>query len=316
MKHLLSKHTPETLRRLSETNKALALVTTRHQSRVTHFVEDVALPADAVGIHLVTYPNTDPNSIAELALALVHVPTAAKRSHFRRKRKVSDSQPHASSLTHFGVSLEGHSPEEAAAVQLDATLMITPFQVAETIIFNHPDLLSIKAGVAANVIHNHIAQTLKQDNTLPQYLSSHPTDYYQIVTAKNPQTGANINPVTTGPDGKTIVDKDGNPLKWPQQDGQNVVQNYQLSTGVVGSTDGRQQGAAFSALAAVLRSTKNDKSLNGESWSVQRGITSIQQSSFPPSRRRLWKRWQKTLASNGTSATRLPRTASTSTTVR
>ena len=282
VKHSLTQHTPETLRRHSETNKALALLTSQNQSRVTHFVEDVELPADAVGIHLVTYPNKDPNSIAELALAFVHIPTAAKRSHFRQKRKLSDMQPHASSLTHFGLSLGAHSLEDAAAVQLDATLMITPFQVAETIVFTHPDLLTMKANVAANVIHSHISQALKQDNTLPQYLSSHAKDYAQVVTATNPQTGEVINPVTTGPDGKPIVDSKGDPLKWPQQDGKDVIQNYQLSAGVVGTTDGRQPGAAASVLGAVLRSTKNDKSLNGESWSIQRGITSTQQSGVQP----------------------------------
>ena len=164
------------------------------------------MPADAVGIHLVTYPNADPNSIPELALSFVHIPTPSKRSHFRQKHKFSARQPHASALTHFGISLDAHSAEEAAAVKLDATLMVTPFQVAETIIFNHPDLLTTKANVATTVIYNHIAQTLKQDGELPQYLSAHgpgsSDPYYSIEVAKNPQTGANINPVTTDRSGK------------------------------------------------------------------------------------------------------------------
>ena len=286
LKHSLTRHTPETLSRFSKTNKALALLSDDNQSRVTHFVEDVELPADAVGVHLVTYPNKDPNKIPELALPFIHIPTAAKRSHFRQKHKASSRRPHASSLTHLGVSLDGHSPEEAAAVRLDATEVVTPFQAAETIIFNHPDLLTTKANVAATVIYNHIAQTLHEDGTLPQYLSAHgpgtSDPYYAIETAKNPRTGANINPISQQPDGKPIVDKDGNPIKWPQQDGQNVVQQYKLSPGVVGSTDGSQPGAAFRALAAVLQTTKNDPSLNGESWSIQHGITSTQQSNVQP----------------------------------
>jgi len=287
VKHSLTQHTPETLARHSQTNKALAMLSAQHQTRVTHFVEDVELPADAVGIHLVTYPSKDPNSIPDLALSFIHIPTSAKRSHFRQKRKLSNIQPHASSLTHFGVSLGALSAEEAAAVQLDATLMITPFQVAESIVFQHPDLLTIKLNVAANVILTHIAGALKADNTLPQYLSLHgpgsSDPYATTITATNPQTGANITPVTKGPDGKTIVDKDGNPLKWPKDaSGQNIIQNYTLSAGVVGTTDGKQKGAASSVLNSVLRSTKNDRSLNGESWSIQRGITSTQQANVQP----------------------------------
>ena len=290
LRHMLARHTPETFSRHSETNKALALIPREHQSRVTHYVEDVELPADAVGIQLVTYPHQDPNSIPELALAFIHIPTAAKRRHFRQKRKDGAWEAHASSLTHFGISLDSHAPEEAAAVRLDATQIVTPFSTAETIIFTHPDLLTTRADVASTVIYNHISQTLYQDRTFPLYLSAHgpgtSDPYYAIHTAINPQTGAPINPVTTDKNGRPIVDKNGHPITWPQQGGQNVVQQYKLSPGVVGSTDGTQQGKAFSALAAVLQTTKNDPSLNGQSWSVQHGITSTQRSNVqtqPPS---------------------------------
>jgi hypothetical protein len=285
LKHTLARHTPETLSRFRETNKALALLSAENQSRVTHFVEDLELPAE-VGIHLVTYPNPDLNSIPQLALTFIHIPTAARRSHFRQKRKDGEREPHVSSLSHFGIRLDGLAAAEVAAIKFDATAMVTPFSTAETIIFNHPDLLTIKADVAATVIYNHISQVLHQDGTLPQYLSAHAPDtddpYYTIHTAMNPQTGQPINPITTDDDGNPIVDKDGKPITWPQQDGQNVVQQYQLSDGVVGSTDGTQAGAAFSALTAVLRSTKDDVSLNGQSWSKQHGITSTQQSNVQP----------------------------------
>ena len=81
----LTRHTPETYSRHSQANKALALIPEARRSRVTHFAEEVELPADAVGFHLVTYPNTDPNSIPELALAFIHIPIAAKRRHFRQE---------------------------------------------------------------------------------------------------------------------------------------------------------------------------------------------------------------------------------------
>src|ERR1044071_2906134 len=112
LKHTLTRHTHETLCRHSASNKALALIPEEHRCRVTHFVEDVELPADAVGFHLVTYLHADANCIPNPALVFVHVPTAARRSHFRRKRKGSARQPYASSLTHLCIRLDSHTPEE------------------------------------------------------------------------------------------------------------------------------------------------------------------------------------------------------------
>ncbi len=274
-KYSLNRHTPETLAQYQKTNKALALIPEERLGWVTHFVEDVELPADAVGIHLVTFPNDDPNSIPELALAFIHIPTAAKRRHFRQKRKAPAAESIPSSLTHFGINLDSQSPEAAAAVKLDATSIHSPFSSAETIIFNHPDLMSLKAEYAATVIHNHIGQALLANQQLPDYISANPakspTPYYAITVATNPQSQLPINPIS-------VNDKNGNPIKWPQQNGQNVIQQYTLSPAVVGSSDGTQQGIAFSVLAVVLQTTKDDPSLNGQSWSVQHGITSTQQS--------------------------------------
>jgi hypothetical protein len=176
--------------------------------------------------------------------------------------------------------------EDVEGVNLDATLVQTPIQIAEAIIFNHPDLLTIRADVAATVIYDHISLALKQDDTLPQYISAHGSGasdpYYTITVATNPQTGEVITPITTDDSGNPIVDKNGKPIQWPQQNGQSVIQQYTLSAGVVGTTDGTQQGALFSALAAVLRSTKDDPSLNGQSWSTQHGITAVQRTNVQP----------------------------------
>jgi hypothetical protein len=275
IKRSLMRHTPETLRQHRQTNKALALIPEERLSWVTHYVEDLELPADSAGIHLVTYPNQDPNTIAELALAFVNIPTAAKRRHFRQKRKGIAAESYVSSLTHFGINLDSQSPEEAASIKLDATHIASPFSIAETIIFNHPDLITLKAEVASTVIHNHIDLALDADQQFPDYLSQNPpgsdTPFYVINVALNPQTKLPINPIS-------VNDKNGNPINWPTQNGQNVIQQYQLSPGVVGSPDGTQQGVSYRTLLAVLQTTKNDPSLNGQAWSVQHGITSTQQS--------------------------------------
>lgn len=289
LSHNLARHTPETLRRHRETNKALALMSAENQTQLTHFVADVELPSE-VGMHLVTYENKKSNSLPHLALTFIHVPIAAKRAHFRQTRKLA-REPHVSALSHFGLNLDALSPAEAAAVLLDATDVITPFSIAEAIIFNHPDLMTVKANMAAKVLYDHIDNILRQDNALPQYLSSHPPEsadpFYKVTIAMNPATPDEpIHPITHLSNGQPILDKDGKPLEWWKEhdgkDAKTVMRLYKLSPEVVGSTDGKQPGVAFSALTAVLRSTKNDPSLNGQSWSVQHGVTSTQRSDVQP----------------------------------
>lgn len=282
-KYLLSRHDEETLATHQQNNRALALLSEPHKQKVSHFAPDVEMPADAVGIHLVTCSSADPNSLLpDLALAFVHVPTHAKRRHFRRKRKAT-SHPVPSFLKSCGV--ETISDEDHAAVALDATSIITPFQAAETIIFNHPELMSARADIAANVLYNHIAQTLNADSTLPLYISANgpgTASPYTYNTVATDPTGKVIVPIDKDDQGNPIVDKNGTPLQWPQQNGQNVSPQTKLSEGVVGSADGSQPGAAASALYAVLRSTKNDPTLNGQSWSVQHGLTSRGQTQVEP----------------------------------
>jgi hypothetical protein len=283
-RYVLTRHTPDTFGRFTQENRALALIPPEHQHKVTHFAEGVELPADAVGMHLVTYPSPrGDGGVPELALPFIHIPTDAKRSHFRRRRKSAAARPLPSSLANFGV--ESIPPEEEAAVCLDATLVQTPFQAAEAIIFNHPDLLTLRQDVAATVIYDHIGLALTKDDTLPHYISANgpdkPTPWYTVTVAKNPQTGEPITPITEDENGNPIRDKDGNPITWHQQNGQNVIQQYSLSPGVIG--DGTpESAAAFSALAAVLRSTKDDLSLNGQSWSVQHGIMATQHKAAAP----------------------------------
>jgi len=111
LSHNLAQHTPDTLRRHRETNKALALLSAENEVRLTHFVENVELPSE-VGMHLVTYENKDSNTLPYLALSFIHVPTAAKHAHFRQKRKVA-RESHVAALSHFGISLNALSPAEA-----------------------------------------------------------------------------------------------------------------------------------------------------------------------------------------------------------
>lgn len=284
-KYPLARHTPHSLSRHGESNRLLGLLSAEQLQRVTHFVEEIQLPADAVGIHLVTYPHEDPNRIPNLALPFVHVPAAARRRYFREMEQRGARQPHPSALTHFGITAESLALEHAASVRLDATSVVTPFQAAETFIFSHPDLLTTRQDVAASVLYGHIGQALHRDPTLPLYISANgpgtPNPYVATATVLKPGTQTPYEPVTDY-HGKPIVDRNGQPITWPKDgDGNNVIQQYRHSTGVIGSPDGRQPGAAAGAVSAVLRSVKDDLSLNGQLWTKQHGITVVDRQHAP-----------------------------------
>ena len=284
-RYALVPHTTETLAEHSKANRALALIAPEHRASITHFATDVEMPADAVGIHLVTYPSSKPGSIPDLVLPFIYIPEAAKRRHFRKRTRVAAKSRLPAHLKKLGVHTV--AAKDLAAVRLDATKIVTPFQAAESILFNHPDLMTLRQDIAAQVLYEHIDNVLSQDDALPQFISQNgpltKSPYSFTVVTIDPQTGKPVDPITTDENGDPILCQDGKPLTWPQENGQNVIQQYKLSTGVIGTTDGKQQGAAFSALAAVLRSVKDDPALNGQSWSKQHGITASQRTDVPPS---------------------------------
>ena len=74
----LQQHTAESIAAHARRNRALALLPHEQQKHITHYVEDVHLPADAVGLHSVVYPSADPaRLLPELALVFIHVPSGA-----------------------------------------------------------------------------------------------------------------------------------------------------------------------------------------------------------------------------------------------
>jgi hypothetical protein len=269
----LTPHTAETRARHAEANRALAMMAPEQRERLTHFAEDVKMPATGVGMHAVTYPPQNPNDIRSLALPFIHVATAAKRRYFRTPPAPGSPEPQAASLAHFGVGTEGLADDDAVAVKLDATLLLSPVAAAKHLVFCHPDLTNLREDVAAAVVHGHIAAALTADPTLTDYISAHgpgTADAYTFTkTVVNPTTQAPYRPATEY-EGKPILAKDGLPLTWPQDgQGNDVIQEHALSEGVLGPS-----GAA-PTVRAVISSVNADPSLNGAQWTAQHGVTAV-----------------------------------------
>ncbi|HEX5726494.1 MAG TPA: hypothetical protein VFX98_13555, partial [Longimicrobiaceae bacterium] len=82
--HPLRRHTAESLVRARRTHPFLRWVPDRH---VTHFIEDVALPADAVALLHVTRPvEVDGNVAEQLATMSIHIPHEGRRRVRERAR--------------------------------------------------------------------------------------------------------------------------------------------------------------------------------------------------------------------------------------
>ena len=90
----LRRHDANTLREHSQRNLALAALPEDQLQRLTHFVEDVELPADAVGFHWVGYASTRPGAVSdEIAVVFQHVPAEAVRRAVRAMRRDGDLAP-------------------------------------------------------------------------------------------------------------------------------------------------------------------------------------------------------------------------------
>jgi hypothetical protein len=265
----LTRHTADTLRGHMTTNKALALMAAARLRSITHFVNAVELPTDAVGLHWVSYPAKDPHRrLPEIAAVFRHVPSQAVYRAIRKRRR-SRQGALPPGLSRFGITAIPDADFEDAV--FGNQLLKSPEDAAAAIIFSHPDVASLNAYVAESVLHEHIAAALERHGDLVSYIKQNPTSWYTEVTVKNP---ANAQPLSG------LTDKNGNPVKWQTQDGVNVSPQYDLSTAITGS--GSRAGYAAPVIQRVLQSINNDPGLNGQKWSTQLGVTARKQTQVPP----------------------------------
>jgi len=266
--HPLVRHSADTLRNHGRKNKALAAMPAERLTAVTHYVEDVELPADAVGLHWVSYPAADPQRLLpEIAIVFRHVPSQACRRGFR-KRRHSRQGALPAGLARFGIT---SVPEDGLEeVVFGSQVLKNAYDAAVAIIFSHPDIASLNPYVADTVLHQHIATALDRYADLVNYITNNPGTWYTEVAVQNPPGAQPLNGLT---------DKNGNPITWPTVNGVNVAPQYDLSPDIMGS--GSRQGLAAPVVKHVLQAVNNDSSLNGQKWTSQLGVTAQKQTQVP-----------------------------------
>lgn len=145
----LVRHTPETLRRYRRENAAL-----RHlpDDRVTHYVEDVELPAQYVQHLLVTAPAEGGSTkLDTLLFSKIYVPRQARAQVV--EQLIHDGHPnaHHPHPKFLAVGVPRTMRQDPAAI-IDVHDWITAEDAAHSIISHHVELANILGTVAAKVL--------------------------------------------------------------------------------------------------------------------------------------------------------------------
>lgn len=269
--YVLKPHTEATLAEHRERNRALASLSGEQLRQITHFSEEVALPADVARFLRITYA-LEGAPLPALVSLITYIPAEARAAN-RRRNLASLRRRQPTVLSHYGATLsadENLAEEELLTLWADSDLVNdTPLEVAKSLTFSHPQLATRNAETAAVVMDDHIdtANDLRGFATLISKLGP----------ATERGGWATIKP---------SVDKDGQPLKWGpgyaaegHPEG-STVYYYDLNNQIAGTVDeppGNSSG--LGTVNQALQTSQDDMRLENQAWSVLQGTPDVRQSS-------------------------------------
>lgn len=264
----LKVHTKETRTYHATKNKALGMMEEEQLNCYTHFLEEVELPADAVGFHWIAYKSSKPDAVCdEIAAVFNYIPEKDLRLAADNMRKDGDlSAPPA--LLSCGIDkIEGDSNNHQD-VWVDAHKTIDSGSTAVSLVMMHPDIrTSIPASHAR--INYQIVQRAPAFSNLKNYISLNQPDNPNVTTPWYTSSYAkdadgNVMSPTDG-----LVDKNGNPIVWPTKNfnGKNssYISQMNLSDDLINVVRPVVQHSA--------QQVKKASWLKGQNWHTQHGIT-------------------------------------------
>ena len=234
--YTLAPHTQETLAQARRTNVALAVLP---DNRVTHFTGPVRLPGAGLVLLRVTAPRLrSEDALDRLLLTSIRVPRRARIAALRQ-RAIGKPASHRKL-----VALGGLAMPPADDVIIDLEDIVTAFSAAESLVFHHPELLSLQDGPAAAV------QTLIQDSA----------GLYALAQSMLTQSQAH--------------EADPSQTNWVSSQAGTDWQTGQASKAIYIWS---QQTIDYLAepLHDALRRSKNDPDLQGQCWTTLPGITQV-----------------------------------------
>lgn len=263
----LQPHTPQTLLQAAQTNSAIALIPEENRFRLTHFVKIPMehLADDRLTFIQVTSPDDDP----EIYLPkLYHMSFYVPRAHRQRRlqklaAKRQGIHPKLLSFCVTAQHLQSVGSFDLEDSYLAAEDVLTPWDIAKSLLFYHPELATNKPQTAAVIMDDHIAPS--PDLNPEQY-----NKVYNLALAISKQGEA------TSKGGWAMitdsVDQYGKPLYYQYDLGTHKtgdrVLMYKLS-------DETSQAAA-APVTGAMRTANDDPRLKDQVWSVNQGITADQ----------------------------------------
>lgn len=264
----LRPHSPQTLFKAAQTNSAIALLPEESRFRLTHFVEipKEHLPEDRLSFIQITSPDDDPEIyLPKLYHVSFYVPRVYRQ---RRLQKCLAKTRHGihPKLHAFFTSTQQRQNLGSFDIEdsyLAAEDLLTPWDIAKSLLFYHPELATNKPQTAAIVMDEHIAPSPDLDSE--QY-----NKVYNLALSISAQGEA-----TSKGGWATITDS-------VDQYGKPLYYQYDLGTHKTGDrvliyklSDQTSQDA-LPPLTGAMRSSNDDLRLRDQVWSVNQGITADQ----------------------------------------
>lgn len=192
----LVAHTPDSLNRFRQDNSALRLIP---DNRITHYVEDVALPEEYVQLLLVTTPSKiEGAKLDTMLLSMVHIPQSAREKALQARIATG----HFPTVPYPKLAQYGAQATLTQDVNpiIDVHNFKTAMDAAVSLVYHHLELVNIGATTGATVSNiieysNGISDLAEQ--ILQQALAHQQNPSNQNWVYESPYLDTNLQPTTT-----------------------------------------------------------------------------------------------------------------------
>ena len=238
------EHTAESRARSRQLNSALADIPDEH---LTHYIEDVDVPADALQ-HL-WVAGSDADGGGAVAVMHIHVPAAARQAAQQR------------ALAAGGGDRVGRGgPAPARGVLTGGNDYLTPVDTAVALVFHNPEIMNLNVDQGATILNLIQALPCTDDPMCTPYLGTLATQIAEKWPATTSGGWATLVQVTDV-NGQPVMDSQGKPAyRW--------------------DVDPDISQAASAVAAQIKKAIFDDPQFLGTNWHPTQGIT-VSQTSAP-----------------------------------
>jgi hypothetical protein len=253
-RYTLKPHTEATRAFYRGQRAILALVP---DERLTHYLEDIEFPADAVQSFYITHPDGRPDALPRLSLMAIHLP----QQTLHRLTSTVD-QPgalYASKARRLGLGLGAAGPGPVQSKDLADYLNMS--DAAKDIVFHHPELISLGPDRAATTL---------------AYIES-TSLFLALCGSLNEQGPAQPEPDSDyvgWANGEYILDLDGNKIPYTKPDGTTGYRWKYVYTQ-------RTLDAMRPVVQQALLKVRDDKNMESISFATRYGMHNVRNT--PPS---------------------------------